>query len=96
MICDWHYEPRESYPSVPMFLEKGFRVLPSSWKDAAASGAYIDYTLGLKQPNMLGHLFTSWSAPSALAAWPPLVQHGERLRPAAVKAGAAPKAAAGQ
>ena len=94
VICDWHYEPRDSYPSVPMFLEKGFRVLPSSWKDVAASGAFIDYSLGLKQPAMLGHLFTSWSAPSKLAQWPPLVEHGTRLRSGAGKAAALPAAAA--
>lgn len=26
IICDWHYEPRKAYESVPMFLAKGFRV----------------------------------------------------------------------
>ena len=31
IICDWHYELREEYPSLPLFLEKGFRVLPTSW-----------------------------------------------------------------
>ena len=73
VICDWHYEPRDVYPSVPMFLEKGFRVLPTSWKDVAASKALIGYSLGLGQPGVLGHLFTSWSKPDKLAEWPPLV-----------------------
>jgi len=75
VICDWHYEPRESYPSVPMFLEKGFRVLPTSWKDVAASKALIGYSLGLGQSGVLGHLFTSWSKPDKLAEWPPLVEN---------------------
>ena len=28
VICDWHYEPGDDYPSVRYFQEKGFRVLP--------------------------------------------------------------------
>jgi len=79
VICDWHYEPRESYPSVPMFLEKGFRVLPTSWKDVAASKALIDYSLG--KPGVLGHFFTSWSKLDAPAEWPPLVANAPLLRP---------------
>jgi hypothetical protein len=76
VICDWHYEPRESYPSVPMFLEKGFRVLPTSWRNVEASRALIAYSLSLKAPAMLGHLFTRWSARRDSLAWfPPLVQN---------------------
>jgi Glycosyl hydrolase family 20, catalytic domain len=79
VICDWHYETRESYPSIPMFLEKGFAVLPTSWKDVPASKALVDYSLGLKNPRMLGHFFTSWKKPEAAASWPPLVENAPRL-----------------
>ncbi len=81
VICDWHYEKRDSYPSVSMFLEKGFRVLPTSWKDVEASTKYIEYTVGLKHPRVLGHLFTSWEKPAKLAEWPPLAANGGLLRP---------------
>jgi hypothetical protein len=60
IICDWHYEPREAYESVPMFLDKGFRVLPSSWRNVEASQAFINYSLQQNHENMLGHLFTTW------------------------------------
>ena len=81
VICDWHYEPRGSYLSVPMFLEKGFRVLPTSWKNVEASQAFIKYSLGLGNPRVLGHLFTRWSADrEGLADWPPLVESGPLLR----------------
>ncbi len=60
IICDWHYEPREAYESVPMFLQKGFRVLPSSWRNVEASQAFIGYSLEQHNKNMLGHLFTTW------------------------------------
>jgi len=62
VICDWHYEPRDAYESVPMFLEKGFRVWPASWKNAKAAKALIDYSRAQSNPRMLGHLNTTWGA----------------------------------
>jgi len=62
IICDWHYEPRASYESIPMFLEKGFRVWPASWKNPQAAKALIDYSRTQKNPRMLGHLNTTWGA----------------------------------
>ena len=75
IICDWHYEPRPAYESVPMFLEKGFRVWPASWKNAEASKALVDYSLTQKNPRMLGHLNTTWGAVrfENLPTWPPVV-----------------------
>jgi len=60
IICDWHYEPRDAYESIPMFLQKDFRVLPSSWRNVEASQAFINYSLKQNNDNMLGHLFTTW------------------------------------
>ncbi len=62
IICDWHYEPREAYESVPMFLEKDFRVWPCSWKNAKAAKSLIDYSRVQDNPRMLGHLNTTWGA----------------------------------
>jgi Glycosyl hydrolase family 20, catalytic domain len=81
VICDWHYEARDAYPSIPMFLDKGFRVLPTSWKDVGAAKALVDYSLGLKHPGVLGHLYTSWKKPEDAASWPPLVETAPLLRP---------------
>ena len=84
IICDWHYEKREGgYPSVQMFLDKGFRVLPTSWKDVEASRMYIEHSLALKNPGVLGHLFSSWSQPPKLAEWPPLAANAGLVRPPA-------------
>ena len=74
IICDWHYELRDSYPSVPMFLEKGFRVLPAGWKNVDATKALISYSRDRKNPNMLGHLFTTWSGRKQWSEFPPLVE----------------------
>jgi hypothetical protein len=82
IICDWHYEKRDAYPSVQMFLDKGFRVLPTSWKDVEASRALIEQTLGLNSPRLLGHLFTTWSKQPQVADWPPLAANAGLVRKA--------------
>jgi hypothetical protein len=82
IICDWHYELRESYPSVPMFLEKGFRVLPAGWKKVDATKALIRYGRDQKNPKMLGHLFTTWSGRKKWSEFPPLVEGLKLLKPA--------------
>jgi hypothetical protein len=82
IICDWHYEKRDAYPSVQMFLDKGFRVLPTSWKNVEASRALIGQSLALNAPGLLGHLFSTWSKQPAVADWPPLVENAGLLRKA--------------
>ena len=60
IMCPWHYEVRESYPSIPMFIAKGFRVLPTGWKNVDATKALIGYSSAQADPKMLGHMFTTW------------------------------------
>ncbi|MBN2353750.1 MAG: family 20 glycosylhydrolase [Spirochaetales bacterium] len=60
VLCDWHYKKRKTYPSLPMFLAKGFRVLPASWNDPAAVRSLVEYSLETNSPAMLGHLCTLW------------------------------------
>jgi hypothetical protein len=75
IMCPWHYTLRDSYPSIPVFLEKGFRVLPTSWNKPDAAQKLISYSMGLKNRNMLGHIFTTWGEGSGnVTEWPPLVQ----------------------
>jgi len=62
IICDWHYEPRPAYESVHMFVEKGFRVWPASWKNVEASKGFENYSKTVSSPLMLGHLNTTWGA----------------------------------
>lgn len=83
ILCPWHYEPRDSYPSIPLFLGKGFRVLPASWKKTDAALALIGYSRKQDNPRMLGHLFTTWGVEKAqLLSHPPLVEGLKVLRPA--------------
>jgi len=62
IICDWHYERRDAYESIPMFLEKGFRVWPASWRKPEGAKALVDYSKAQNDPRMLGHLNTTWGA----------------------------------
>ncbi|HUS72248.1 MAG TPA: family 20 glycosylhydrolase [Sedimentisphaerales bacterium] len=62
IICDWHYGRRDAYESIPMFLQKGFRVWPASWRNPEAAKALIDYSRTFKSPKMVGHLNTTWGA----------------------------------
>lgn len=75
IICDWHYGKREEYPSIPMFVEKGFRVIPSGWNVVDAKLELIKYSQTQSSPLVLGHLFTTWSVPKdALTDYPPMVE----------------------
>jgi hypothetical protein len=83
ILCPWHYERKESYPSIPLFLEKGFRVWPASWRDVEASRALIQFSQKEASPKMLGHLFTTWGGrKGALAEYRPLVEGLPLLKPA--------------
>jgi hypothetical protein len=74
IICDWHYEPMDEYPSIPMFIEKGFRVLPCSWHQVEASEKLIKYSLQFEKGKMLGHLYTNWGGKlENLIKYPPML-----------------------
>jgi hypothetical protein len=76
VLCDWHYEPREEYGSIPYFLSKGFRVLPCSHKKLDAVEDLINYSYAQNDANMLGHLFTTWHEvkPDSLVEYAPLLK----------------------
>ena len=62
ILCPWHYELRDEYESLPMFMEKGFRILPASWRKTDATLALIRYARANQHDGRLvGHIFTTWS-----------------------------------
>ncbi|MBM3881017.1 MAG: DUF1080 domain-containing protein [Verrucomicrobia bacterium] len=67
IVCDWHYELRETYPSVPYFQAKGFRVLPASWRKREAALALLSYSQSQATDKWLGHLCTTWIGADQLA-----------------------------
>ncbi len=62
IICDWHYNVQNVYPSIDLFIKKGFKVLPSSWKSTEAAETFIRYSYAKQDKAMLGHMFTTWGA----------------------------------
>ena len=82
VLCDWHYEPMTEYGSVSMFLDKGFKVLPCSWRNIDGVKALVNYSYKLNNPNMLGHMFTTWSRlkKDSIASYKPLVAGVEAIK----------------
>lgn len=78
VICDWHYGKRETYPSVPLLVEKGFRVWPSGWQPLEATLAFSEFALQQHAANdrVLGYLCTVWGKvkPTEASDWPAVVQ----------------------
>jgi hypothetical protein len=81
IVCPWHYEPRESYLSIPMFINKGFRVLPAGWKNVDATKALIEFSRRHAGPKLLGYIFTTWGVKKdLLVEFPPLIEGLKLLR----------------
>jgi hypothetical protein len=80
IICDWHYRWRRRYPSVDYFADKGFRVLPTSWKSTRAARALFVYSLSRANPKVLGHLFTRWQPYENPATYRPMTSCLDLLR----------------
>ncbi len=62
ILCDWHYyRPRSAYPSIDLFLGKGFRVWPSGWDELDSVRAFFEYAQARQvDGRMLGYLATTW------------------------------------
>jgi hypothetical protein len=81
IVCPWHYEPRESYLSIPMFINKGFRVLPAGWKNVDATKALIEFSRRHAGPRLLGYIFTTWGVKKdLLVEFPSLIEGLKLLR----------------
>jgi hypothetical protein len=76
IVCDWHYEKRTDYPSVPLLAQKGFRVWPCGWQSLEATRAFSAYTQQQKNPRILGYMCTTWGKVKTrdVADWPPIVE----------------------
>lgn len=74
IVCDWHYEKRSEYPSVPFLLAKGFRVWPSGWQPLEASVAFSQFAKTQKDPKLQGYLCTTWGKVKTgdVGEWPPM------------------------
>ncbi|MDB6112202.1 MAG: glycoside hydrolase, partial [Pedosphaera sp.] len=76
IMCDWHYEKQSSYPSVPLLLEKGFRVWPSGWQPLDATLAFSAFAREQNNERLVGYLCTTWGKTKigTAAQWPPITE----------------------
>ncbi len=68
VMCDWHYEIMDDFPSVGFFLEKGFRVWPAGWNKPESIGKFMDVSRRNATSKMLGYLATTWTDVEKLVA----------------------------
>ncbi|MDR3460524.1 MAG: family 20 glycosylhydrolase [Verrucomicrobiae bacterium] len=73
VMCDWHYEWKKAYPSVPLLAGEGFQVWPSGFLPLKAARAFSDYAQA-HPTNVIGYLATTWTTTniSKLPDWPPI------------------------
>lgn len=73
VMCDWHYEWKKEYPSVPLLAGKGFQVWPAGFLPLKAAEAFSDYAQA-HPTNVIGYLATTWTTTSISNApeWPPI------------------------
>jgi len=76
IICDWHYGKGPEYPSIPLLLDKGFRVWPSGWQPLDATRAFSAYSRQQRNPRLIGYLCTTWGKVKIgdLTTWPPMTE----------------------
>ena len=67
VICDWHYDKYEKYPSVDIFAKKGFKMMISPWRDKNNFEAFVDYAAKHDKGHIDGLLMTTWCASGDLA-----------------------------
>lgn len=73
VLCDWHYDKLDAYPSVGHLLDKGFTVWPSCWKTPDAAVDFFEQSVRQAEERdaldrMPGMLVTGWNANGAVLA----------------------------
>ena len=73
VMCDWHYEWRREYPSVPLLAGKNFRVWPAGFLPLKAAQQLSNFSR-TQGTNVIGYLATTWNQTSLTNApvWPPI------------------------
>lgn len=64
VMCDWHYEWRREYLSVPFLTGKGFQTWPSGFMPVKAAAAFSDYSQHQSNSLVIGWLATTWNETS--------------------------------
>jgi len=68
VICDWHYEVRDEFPSVRSFQEERFSVWPAGWNKEQSIHRLLEVARREAGANMVGCLATTWTSLPDLVA----------------------------
>ncbi len=68
VMCDWHYENMDDFPSVSFFQEKGFRVWPAGWNKEKSIRKLVEVARRDATPKMLGYMATTWADLNGIVA----------------------------
>jgi hypothetical protein len=68
VMCDWHYEIMDDFPSVRFLQQKGFRVWPAGWNKVQSVRHLLEIARRDATPAMLGYLATTWTDVNGLVA----------------------------
>lgn len=63
IICDWHYEMMEKYPSVDVFADHGYEIIICPWRYRANAHAFADYAVSRDRGHIKGLMITTWCDP---------------------------------
>lgn len=61
VMCDWHYEIMEEFPSVRFFQDKGFQVWPASWNKEKSIRRFVEVARRDATDKMIGYMATTWT-----------------------------------
>jgi len=68
VMCDWHYEKMQDFPSVKHFQDRGFRVWPSGWNSEENARLLAGCALKNMGEKMVGYMATTWCGAEAVAS----------------------------
>ena len=67
ILCDWHYNKYDAYPSIDVFGERGFEIFVSPWRDKENLEAFLNYAMLHDKGHIKGVLMTTWCGSGDLA-----------------------------
>ena len=67
IICDWHYNLNEKYPSVDILAREGFKMMVSPWRNKEGAEAFLNYAKNHDYGHIKGLLTTTWCGSGDLA-----------------------------
>jgi len=68
VICDWHYDPLDDYPSLRVFTRAGFRVWPTVYSSLDGTRQFMSAARARKDKRILGVLTSIWIPAERMAA----------------------------